>query len=167
MKNRIVEAALLAIGLIMLGLTLRSGIVSFRDKERVVSVKGLAELQLPADKITWPLIFKDIGNDLGTLYNNINTKNEAILTFLQSKNVTDQEIIVNAPEIIDLQAERYQPGNIPYRYNITSVITVTSDDVDKVRVIIAGQNELLKQGIAITSGDYRYNIRTTLPASTT
>lgn len=85
MKNRIVEAALLAIGLIMLGLTLRSGIVSFRDKERVVSVKGLAELQLPADKITWPLIFKDIGNDLGTLYNNINTKNEAILTFLQSK----------------------------------------------------------------------------------
>ncbi len=158
MKNRIIEAAIISFGIIILGLSIRSGVTTFKDKERVVSVKGLAEVQLPADKITWPLMFKDIGNDLGTLYDNLNIKNEAIIAFLRSKNVTDQEISVGAPEIIDMRAERYQSENVPYRYNITSVITVTSDDVDKIRAIIAGQNELLKQGIAITSGDYRYNI---------
>ncbi|MCD7975666.1 MAG: SIMPL domain-containing protein [Tannerellaceae bacterium] len=158
MNNRVIEATILAIGFIILGLTIRNGITTFKEKDRVVSVKGLAEMEFPADKVTWPLMFKDIGNDLNTLYNNINQKNSAIIEFLKSKHVTDEEISVSAPEIIDMQAERYRMDNVPYRYNITSVITVTSENVDKIRAIITEQNELLKQGIAITTGDYRYNI---------
>ena len=46
----------------------------------------------------------------------------------------------------------------PYRYNVTTVITVTSNKVDLVRGLIASQGELLKQGIAISGGDYRYNV---------
>ncbi|MCD7712766.1 MAG: SIMPL domain-containing protein [Firmicutes bacterium] len=158
MNNRIIEAVILSIGLMVLGLAIRSGIATFKEKDRVVSVKGLAELEIPADKVTWLLMFKDIGDDLNLLHTHINTKNKAIIEFLKSKHVTEQEITVNAPEIIDLQAERYRPDHISYRYNITSVITVTSEDVDKIRAIVAEQNELLKQGIAITGGDYRYNI---------
>jgi len=158
MNNRVIEATILAIGFIILGLTIRNGITTFKEKDRVVSVKGLAEMEFPADKVTWPLMFKDIGNDLNTLYNNINQKNSAIIEFLKSKHVTDEEISVSTPEIIDMQAERYRMDNVPYRYNITSVITVTSENVDKIRAIITEQNELLKQGIAITTGDYRYNI---------
>ena len=45
-----------------------------------------------------------------------------------------------------------------YRYNATSVITVTSKNVDKVRKLMSEQAELLKQGIAISGGDYRYNV---------
>ena len=46
----------------------------------------------------------------------------------------------------------------PYRYNVTTVITVTSKQVDLVRGLINEQSELLKQGVAIISGDYRYNV---------
>lgn len=59
---------------------------------------------------------------------------------------------------MDLQAERYSNNDKPYRYNITTVITVTSGKVDLVRGLIASQGELLKQGIAISGGDYRYNV---------
>ena len=72
----------------------------------------------------------------------------------------EKEISVNAPEIIDLKAERY--GNTQaenYRYNVTTVITVTSEKVDLVRGLISEQGELLKRGIAITSGEYRYNVQ--------
>lgn len=158
MKHRIIEAGILAVGISFLGLAINSGINSFKNKDRIVSVKGLAEMQVPANKITWPLMYKDLGNDLPVLYTTINSKNKAIVAFLTSKGISTEEISVSAPEIIDMQAERYTTNSPSYRYNATSVITVTSGDVQKVRTLMAGQTELLKQGIAITGGDYRYNV---------
>lgn len=53
-----------------------------------------------------------------------------------------------------MSADQYNSMNHAYRYNITLVITVTSNNVDLVRSIIARQGELLKQGVAIVAADY-------------
>ena len=45
------------------------------------------------------------------------------------------------------------------RYYVKSVITVTSEQVEKVRGIISKQGELLKQGIAIVADSYENSIR--------
>ena len=153
------EAIVLAIGMVALGAQVKQGINNFVAKDRVVTVKGLAEMEVPANKVTWPLMYKEVGNDLSTLYNKISHTNKAIVDFLQQKGITEDEISINAPEIIDMQAERYVGENKTYRYNVTTVITVTSNKVDLVRNLISEQGELLKQGIAITGGDYRYNIQ--------
>lgn len=158
MKNRIIEAIILAVGMMCAGLFLKLGLNSFAAKDRVVTVKGLAEMEVPANKVTWPLVYKELGNDLPKLYNDINQTNNAIIGFLKNNGITEQEISVNAPEIIDMQAERYNNNPAPFRYNITSVIIVTSSQVDKIRKLISEQSELLKEGIAVTGGDYRYNI---------
>ena len=158
MSNWKTEAVLLTIGLIAMGAEIRQGINNFVEKDRVVTVKGLAEMEVPANKVTWPLMYKEVGNDLATLYNKISDTNSAIVNFLKKKGITEDEISINAPEIIDMQAERYNSNPVPYRYNVTTVITVTSSKVDLVRSLISEQGELLKQGIAITGGDYRYNI---------
>ena len=159
MSNWKTEAIMLAIGMVALGAQVKQGINNFVEKDRIVTVKGLAEMEVPANKVTWPLMYKEVGNDLSTLYNKINSTNAAIVEFLKEKGITEQEISVNAPEIIDMQAERYNSNPTPYRYNVTTVITVTSGQVDLVRSLISEQSELLKQGIAITGGDYRYNIQ--------
>lgn len=159
MKNWMKEAAILAIGMVLLGFFIKSGIEGFKEKDRAVNVKGLAEMEVPANKVIWPLMYKIVGNDLLTLYNNINEKNNAIVKFLKSNNIKESEISVSAPEIIDLQAERYSSTPAPFRYNVTSVITVSSENVDQVRKLIGEQSELLKQGIAVTGGDYRYNVQ--------
>lgn len=159
MSNWKTEAALLAIGLIMLGTQIQKGINNFVEKDRIVTVKGLAEMEVPANKVTWPLMYKEVGNDQTVLYNRINATNIAIVDFLKKKGITEEEISINAPEIIDMQAERYVGENKTYRYNVTTVITVTSAKVDLVRSLISEQSELLKQGIAITGGDYRYQIQ--------
>ena len=158
MKNLRLEALLIALGLFALGLTVKCGINDFKDKERIVSVKGLAEMEVPADKVTWPLMYKVIGNDPAALYDNINEKNAAIVRFLKENGISDSEISIAAPEVVDLQAERYQSERTTYRYNATSVITVSSKNVDKVRELMLQQTVLLKQGIAISGGDYRYNV---------
>lgn len=157
MKNRIVESIILAAALVIFGILLYSSINNFTDRDRIVTVKGLAEMEVPADKVIWPLMYKDIGNDLTTLYTNIQSKNKTIVEFLQSNGISRDEISVAPPEIIDMEAERYQNQTIQYRYNATSVITVTSSNVDMIRKLISEQTELLRQGIAITGGDYRYN----------
>ena len=154
MANWKTEAIIIAIGLVILGGSIEDGI----EKERMVTVKGLAEMEVPANKVTWPLVYKEVGNDLGTLYDKIKTTNRTIINFLKDKGITENEISVNAPEIIDMQAERYNTNPVPYRYNVTTVITVTSQQVDLVRSLISEQGELLKQGAAIIGGDYRYNV---------
>ena len=109
-----------------------------------------------ANKVTWPIVSKFVGNDLPTVYQNIETSNNAIVAFLKSNGVSDAEIAVNAPQVIDMQADRYNSNPIPFRYNVTSVIVVTSSKVKEVNKLIERQTELLKQGIAIVAGDYNY-----------
>ena len=160
MKNFKVEAIIIAIGFLLLGDYINNGLEALAQKDRTVNVKGLAEMEVPANKVIWPLMYKNLGNDLQSLYSDIKKSNQTILNFLKEKGITEEEINVNAPEIIDLKAERY--GNnehSPYRYNVTSVITVTSDKVGLIRNLISEQGELLKRGIAITSGDYRYSVQ--------
>ena len=159
MKSWKPEAIILAIGMLIMGYFIKNGLDTFAGKDRVVTVKGLAEMEVPANKVTWPLMYKEVGNDLPALYNKINNTNQTIVTFLKQKGITEQEISINAPELIDLQADRYNSNPIQFRYNITTVITVTSDKVELVRNLIKEQSELLKQGIAITGGDYRYNVQ--------
>lgn len=153
------EALIVALGLLSLGIFINKGFNAFVDQNRSVTVKGLAETIVPANKVTWPLMCKSLGNDLISIYDDIRRTNQTIISFLKEKGITEQEINIGAPEIIDMQAERYtanQPS--PYRYNVTTVITVTSSKVDLVRSLISEQGELLKRGVAITGGDYRYNI---------
>lgn len=159
MKNLRIEALILSLGFLLLGLFIERGFRSFAERDRSVNVKGLAEMEVPANKVTWPLVYKSLGNNLNQLYDEIKRSNATITQFLKEKGLSEKEISINAPEIIDLQAERYGNDRASvYRYNVTTVITVTSDKVDLVRELISGQGELLKRGIAITSGDYRYNV---------
>ncbi|HRR63167.1 MAG TPA: SIMPL domain-containing protein, partial [Paludibacteraceae bacterium] len=77
-----------------------------------------------------------------------------IISFLKENGIHDNEISVSAPEIVDMEAERFIENKSPYRYNLTSVITITTENVDKVRALMTRQAELLKQGIAVTVNNY-------------
>ncbi len=154
MRKNVLAALIIAIGIVVLGLSLKSGIDNFAYNDRQVTVRGLAEREMKANKVTWPIVYKQVGNDLQALWSNINSTNETIVKFLTDNGVSRDEILVNAPQVIDLQADRYSSNDIRFRYNVTSIITVTSSEVDKINALINRQAELLKVGIAITAGDW-------------
>ena len=57
MKNKwIVPAIIIAVGLFLLGQRIEQGIVRSKEAVRTVSVKGLSEREVPADKVIWPLV---------------------------------------------------------------------------------------------------------------
>lgn len=153
-KNKILAAAILSLGIIIMGLCLKAGMDNFTEKDRKVTVKGLSEQEVKADKVTWPIVSKELGDNLPELYDRIAHKQNTIKSFLQKNGIKASEISIGAPKVIDLSADQYNSTNHAYRYNVTLVITVTSRNVDLVRSIIARQGELLKQGIAIVAADY-------------
>lgn len=155
MKNyKIIPAALLMVGLIVVGFCIKSGLNGMADNSRVVNVKGLAEMEVKADKVTWPVTFKIIGNDLGAIYDEVNKNNRIVRNFLESKGIPANEINENAPQIVDKAADVYGANDYKARYNVTSVMTVSSNKVDLVRKLMSQQGELLKQGVAISANDY-------------
>lgn len=143
------------IGLIVLGNHIGRGIEKIADKDRYVTVKGLAEREVPANKVIWPLLYKCVGNNLDELYNTVEKNRNAILSFLNKNGITKDEIILSSSTVTDREAQSYTPDNIKYRYQVESVITVISPQVDKVMQLMNSQAELMKQGIAIGE-DYRY-----------
>ena len=157
MKTRIISAAILALGIMALGLFIKGGIDNYANKDRKVSVKGLAEREVAADKVTWPIVSKELGDDLPELYNRIAMKQQKIKQFLIKSGIQSNEISINPPEITDAKANQYSSTETEFRYYATLVITVTSRKVDLVRSIIARQGELLKQGIAIVANEYDNN----------
>jgi len=153
-EKMIISSALIALSVFCLGWFIKAGIDDFASKDRKVSVKGLAEQEVPADKVTWPIVSKELGNDLPELYNKIGVTQGKIKSFLLRNGIKEAELTVNAPQVVDLNAREYGERNQPYRYIVTSVITVTSQNVKQVRSIIAKQGDLLKEGVAIVDGGY-------------
>ena len=155
-ENRLIAAAIIAVGIICLGWFMKTGIDNFANKDRQVTVKGLAEREVPADKVTWSIGTKVTGNDLPMLYESINIQTDKIKRFLKQNGLEENEITINPPSISDLEAREWGENNKNFRYIISTTITVATNKVEQVNKAIFQQAELLKQGVAIENSNAQY-----------
>lgn len=151
----LLPSLLLALGIVVLGLCVKSGLGSFSQNARVVTVKGLAEKEVKADKVIWPIVYKELGNDLNALYNTINKKNKVVLDLLASKGITADEITTSV-DVTDMDADAYTADRSPYRYRVSSIITVNTKKVDTVLALLKEQTSLIQKGVAVTFSNYSY-----------
>ncbi len=156
MKNRLFEAIILAIGMAVMGWCIKSGIDNFSNKDRKVTVKGLAEREVKADKVTWSISTNEMGNDLPTLYESINVKTGKIKAFLKQNGIAEEEVTVNPPTVNDLESNQWSENRRNFRYIINTTLTVSTKKVDMVNKAIFRQAELLKQGVAIDGSNPQY-----------
>lgn len=147
------------LGLTSLGYLLASAAIDFKEYERSVTVKGLAERDLPADIVIWPIIFTEASNDLGELYTSIDAGKKKIESFLVNHGVEANEISHSLPSITDKLAQQYGGGErSEFRYTAIQTVTVYSQQVDLVRKAMNQLSELGKSGIAFTGRDYQNQI---------
>ena len=150
-----VPSLLVAVGIVVLGLCVKSGLGSFSRNTRVVTVKGLAEKEVKADKVIWPIVYKELGNDLNALYNTINKKNKVVFDLLESKGIAADEITTSV-DVTDMDADAYTADRSPYRYRVSSIITVNTQKVDTVLALLKEQTSLIQKGVAVTFSNYSY-----------
>ena len=143
------------IGLIILGIFICKGLKSIAEKDQFVTVKGLAEREVMANKVVWPIPYYCVSNDIQELYNELDRSSTAIIRFLKENGITDEEIIMSTPNVTDRLAQSYTPENLTYRYQGRDVVTVSSAQVGKVIELIKKQIVLMKQGVNIGT-EYGY-----------
>ena len=153
-------AALLAIGLaaagFLTGKFVGDGLVEARMLERSVVVKGLAEREVPADVVIWPLQLSAASNDLNELVAELERQQAVVTKFLTDAGFDAEEISFKAPTITDKQAQAYANNQQRFRYLGRSVLTVYSRDIDAALAAERRLLELGREGVSIAQDNYEY-----------
>ncbi len=156
MKNRILESLILAVAIVVFGGFISSGLSKMGNRERTVSVRGLAEKEVPADKVFWSVNFTDVGNDVSTLSRSLAEKDSVVLDFFLKHGLSREDVTIKAPEIYDGHTNPYMDKLPKNRYTMTSAFTVATSKVDTVRKLQLEIAELAAKGIALALSDAQY-----------
>ncbi len=153
--NAVVLGLSLFLGLAALGYLLGSYAVTVKEYERTVTVRGLAEQEVNADIVIWPIQYTLADNDLSTLYINLDASNNKILEFLDRNGVNAAAVTLSPPAITDRLAQIYgDTSNVEYRYSAQQSLTVYSEDIARVRTLMSSLSELGREGIVFSGADY-------------
>lgn len=153
-QQNLIAGVCVAIGIASVGISLKAGIDHFVDRDRVVTVKGLAERNVQADYVIWPVTFRVTGNDLSALYEKAQTQSDEIRNFLISQGIKAQDISQGTPSVQDLHADFYGNNLPPERYRMEMAVSVATTDVDTVLKAMVNQSELIQKGVLFTQ-NYR------------
>lgn len=153
-QQNLIAGVCVAIGIASVGISLKAGIDHFVDRDRVVTVKGLAERNVQADYVIWPVTFRVTGNDLSALYEKAQTQSEEIRNFLISQGIKAQDISQGTPSVQDLHADFYGNNLPPERYRMEMAVSVATTEVDTVLKAMVNQSELIQKGVLFTQ-NYR------------
>ena len=151
-SNVIYLGAAFVLGMLILGGSLVLMVNNLKSYERCVTVKGLCEKEVMADKVIWPIMYKQGGNELGELYNTVEDMNATIVKFLKDAGVSDDEITMNAPSILDTRTNLYGERK-EYHYIVTAGVTVCSEKVELIVKLQTEQAKLYEKGIPVGMGE--------------
>lgn len=143
----------IGLGLIVGGWFIGRGLLEARAADRYVTVKGLAEQEVKADLVIWPLKFAVTADDLSTLQRLSDESAGKVQAFLAAR-FPNEAIGKSAPRITDRNAQGMgdRAGNLQ-RYVAEVVMTLRSSQIDRVRTASEQLGELVKQGVALVQ-DY-------------
>ncbi|MEP1152747.1 MAG: SIMPL domain-containing protein [Balneola sp.] len=149
--------AAIIVGLAIFGFLLGNSVIQFKEYERTVTVKGLAEQEHIADIVIWPIQFTEASNTLENIYVSLEKSADKITEFLESNGVESSEISFAIPQVTDKLAQQYGNGDQNgFRYVANQVVTVYSNDVEKVRKVMNKVGDLGKQGVALSGQSYQF-----------
>lgn len=152
-RNRLSSAIVLSIAIITASIMLPKAVKDYRSYDRIVTVKGLCEREVKADKVIWPIAYKVSSDNLTDLTNNMEAKRKAILSFLQEGGIDSSEITLSAPFISDKYSQDYGVDR-KFRYVSQNTITVCTNKVDKILSLSSRIQDLLKAGVLVSKENY-------------
>ena len=160
-KNRfwgsVLLAASIAFGLLALGVCIKGGIDNFANKDRKVKVKGLAERQVDADKVTWTMHLQEAGDDLKPIFASLNTKVASLQAFLKEKGIEGKGTVSASSANVDDNMANAWGNNRPlFRYSVSRSVSVTSKDTKFIDELMSKTDELLERNVILSSSYANY-----------
>lgn len=139
LSKSIILGLSLLIGLFLLGFYIFKGLRTFSDKDRVVTVKGLAEMNMTATSAAITLSFSYSGDSLQGILSQTEHKKNAILAYLKKNGYSDNDISIYNVGVTDRQAyyeKQWEDGKQVEvkidRYTIYQSLSFTSKEVKSI-----------------------------------
>lgn len=151
--NKVSNGLWLTIAAVLFGCCIYLSVGHFKSYDRAVSVRGLCEKEVMADRAIYPIAYTESGENLAALYSKVKSQNAIIIDFLKQQGFKDDEISIVAPTLTDRLSMSYSGGQTSPRYVIKSVVNVCTDNIEAVLDMQTKQSQLMEQGIAIGSGN--------------
>lgn len=136
LSKTLILSVSIILGLFLLGLYIFKGMKTFSDKDRVVTVKGLSEMDMKATSATFNLYFSAQGDDLKALITQNTAKKQAIIEYLKQNGFEDKSIKIQNVNVHDRQGyyeDRWEDGRTVKvkvdRYTVSQTIVLTWNEV--------------------------------------
>ncbi|MBL1320137.1 MAG: SIMPL domain-containing protein [Methylophaga sp.] len=150
-----------ALGLAVAGYFVGQTLYNAKVAINTAEAKGLAERRVTADHVDWVLTFKVTGtsrSELPKLYKQAEQQQQIIVKLLKENGFSDSEIDVG---VLDYNVYEYRDNQqrvVDEEHGLNGVITVSTDQVNKIKQARTNVSKLLAQGIDIknNSPSYRF-----------
>ena len=142
-------AAILAAAFVVGAYFIGTGVEHIRSYERFVTVKGLAERHVVADRAVWVIMFTATDDDLETAQRKIESDTAAVRRFVTGHGIPTSEIEVQKLDVIDQLAQPYHYGPIDSRFIIRQVLLIRTGNVDAVRLATQEIGDLIAAGVVL------------------
>lgn len=143
----VAAAVVVGLGLAVGGWFVGDGFVRGRTADRFVTVRGLAEREVPADLAIWPLTFGVLAEDLPALHARLAASTEVVRAFLTERFPGD-EVRVGQPRIED-KGRYNNEGFGANRYAADVTVTLRTTTPAKLHAAMQETSKLIEQGVAL------------------
>jgi hypothetical protein len=155
--EKIIVAGIVAFGLLLLGLCLKGGIDNFTNKDRRVTVKGLAEREVDADKVVWTLTLEESADELNPMFTRLNQQVDVIKNFLKEKGIDGKgDVQVTTFSVNDNLSNVWGDEKPRYHYTVRRSVVVSSNDTHFISDLRSQTDELIDRGIIVESDNAEY-----------
>lgn len=157
-----IAIVILSLSIAFTGFMVSNGLQNFRNYDRSVTMKGLAQTDVKADLALWSIAYTETGNDLSILQDEMDSKGRAVADFLKKYGLKDGEIELHKVQVQDLMAQSYRQNNVgQYRYILTQTYLVRTNNIDQINEASKNLGTLIRQGVVFsqnssTSPTYLY-----------
>lgn len=152
--ERVLPAVLIAVGVGASGWFVGQGLESFRQAERFVTIKGLAEQDVKSDFAIWTLSFRRAGGEYQEVRQELANDRQAVVEFLVAQGFEPDEIEPRSMRITDLLAREFGQQDVALRYTGEGSVVVRSARVDLVDSVASNIDPLIEQGVPMSQDGF-------------
>jgi len=157
-KKSVILGVSLIVAAFVLGLMLLFTVRTFKSFDDTVSVRGLCEREVPADRVAFRINYSEKANSLSEARDIIDRHNKAIIAKLKEAGIDDSEIFYGSPSMDDRYTWSNDVSKITYRYTASQSINVYTSKMDVITKLQNSlETDLLKEDILVSSyADYQF-----------
>lgn len=156
MIKDIFSSLLVAVGIALAGFFIGYSILSVKQLDRSVTVRGLAEQTVKSDQAIWHIQFNSADDNLATVYQGMSDSQNKVKQFLLSQGFASADIQIDPVSITDNQSLSYHENENSKRYAAAGGVTLNTAQVDKVVAAQQQISNLVQQGVVLSNSNVTY-----------